>query len=84
MIKALSDRSQRVLGVYRILKGLGARIIPVDKKARNELQVLPGDENGAVNGELVEAEIKRERGRAPPLARCASGWATCPTSATSR
>ncbi|MGA7268238.1 MAG: ribonuclease R [Aestuariivirga sp.] len=69
VIKALSDRSQRVLGVYRIIKGLGARIIPVDKKARNELQVLPGDENGAVNGELVEAEITRERGRGLPMAR---------------
>ena len=31
----------RVLGVFRIAKGHGARIIPVDKKARNELQVQP-------------------------------------------
>lgn len=69
VIKALSDRSQRVLGVYRIIRGLGARIIPVDKKARNELQVLAGDENGAMNGELVEAEIRRDGGRGLPMAR---------------
>jgi len=69
VIKALSDRSQRVLGVYRIIRCLGARIIPVDKKARNELQVLAGDENGAMNGELVEAEIRRGAGRGLPMAR---------------
>ncbi|MCB1380321.1 MAG: ribonuclease R [Alphaproteobacteria bacterium] len=69
VIRSLSDRSPRVLGVYRILKGLGARIIPVDKKARNELQVFAGDENGAQNGELVEAEIRPGRGRGLPVAR---------------
>jgi len=69
VIKALSDRSKRVLGVYRIARGLGARIVPVDKKARHELQVHAGDENGALNGELVEAEIVRDRGRGLPSAR---------------
>jgi ribonuclease R len=69
VIKALSDRSQRILGVYRVIRGLGARVIPVDKKARNELQVLPGDENGAVSGELVEVELKRDRSQGLPLAR---------------
>jgi len=69
VIKALSDRSNKVLGVFRILRGQGARIVPVDKKARHELQVQAGDENGAVNGELVEAEIIRDRGRGLPSAR---------------
>ncbi|WP_395662349.1 ribonuclease R [Aestuariivirga sp.] len=69
VIKALSDRSNKVLGVYRVLPGLGARIIPVDKKARHELQVMKGDENEALNGELVEAEIMRDRGRGLPTAR---------------
>ncbi len=70
VIKALSvERGNRVLGVYRIATGLGARIVPVDKKARHELQVLAGDGNGAVNGELVEAEITRDRGRGLPTAR---------------
>ncbi len=69
VIKTLSDRSNKVLGVYRLFPGAGARIIPVDKKARHELQVLKGDENGALSGELVEAEILRDRGRGLPTAR---------------
>ncbi len=68
-IRALSDRSKRVLGVYRLVKGRGGRLIPVDKKAKNELQVRSGDENGAVDGELVEAEIVKDHGRGLPLAR---------------
>ena len=69
VIKALSETSNKVLGVYRVLPGLGARLIPVDKKARHELQVMKGDENGALNGELVEAEIIKDRGRGLPSAR---------------
>ena len=69
VIRALSDRSKRVLGVFRLVKGHGARLIPVDKKARNELQVRSGDENGALDGELVEAEILKDHGRGLPLAR---------------
>jgi len=69
IIRALSDRSKRVLGVFRLVKGHGARLIPVDKKARNELQVCSGDDNGARDGELVEAEIIKDHGRGLPLAR---------------
>jgi ribonuclease R len=70
IIKALSaERSNKVLGVYRVFPGAGGRIIPVDKKARHELQVLKGDDNGAESGELVEAEITRDRGRGLPSAR---------------
>ena len=69
VIKLLSDRSNKVLGVFRVQVGFGARIIPVDKKARHELQVKKGDENGAVDGELVEAEIVKDRGHGLPMAR---------------
>jgi len=69
VIKLLSDRSNKVLGVFRIQAGLGARIIPVDKKARHELQVKKGDDNGARDGELVEAEIIKDRGQGLPYAR---------------
>ena len=69
VIKTLSDRSSKVLGVYRVTPGLGARIVPVDKKSRHELQVMKGDENEARNGELVEAEIVKDRGRGLPSAR---------------
>lgn len=76
VIKTLSDRTNKVLGVYRVLAGLGARIIPVDKKARHELQVQKGDENGALNGELVEAEILRDRAAVFLQLASGSGWAT--------
>jgi len=69
VIRKLSEPSKRILGVYRTVKGQGARIVPVDKKARNELQVLAGDENGALNGELVEVEISKERTHGLPQAR---------------
>ena len=69
IIKKLSDTSKRVLGVYRIVKGQGARLIPVDKRARHELQIFAGDEAGAQNGELVEVEVLKDRGRGLPRAR---------------
>ncbi len=71
IIRPLSGRSARVLGVYRLVKGHGARLLPIDKKARHELQVRAGDENGAVNGELVEAEIVKH-GAGLPIARVRS------------
>jgi ribonuclease R len=69
VIRKLTDQSRRVLGIYRLVKGQGARLVPVDKKARHELQINAGDENGALNGELVEAEIIRDRGRGLPSGR---------------
>ncbi len=69
VIRALTDRARRVLGVYRIVKGQGARLIPVDKKSRHDLQVVAGDENGARDGELVEADIVKDHGRGLPRAK---------------
>jgi ribonuclease R len=69
VIRTLSDPSQRLLGVFRTVKGHGARLIPVDKKARNDLRVQPGQTADAENGELVEAELVRDRGRGLPMVR---------------
>ena len=69
VVRKLADRSKRVLGVYRIIRGQGARLIPVDKKSRHDLQVIAGDENGAKDGELVEADIVKDHGRGLPRAR---------------
>ncbi len=69
IVRRLSDSSRRVLGIFRVTKGQGARIIPVDKKARHDLRVQPGDENDARNGELVSAEVRRDVGRGPVSAR---------------
>ena len=69
VMRVLSDRTGRVLAVFRVIKGEGARLVPVDKKARYDLQVQKGDEGGAVNGELVSAEIIKDQGRGMPVAR---------------
>ena len=59
----------RLLGVFKLVKGKGARIIPVEKKARQEYQVLAADEGGATSGELVAFEIIREHGFGLPAAK---------------
>jgi ribonuclease R len=69
IIRKLTGEDNRILGVFRIAKGHGGRIVPVDKKARNEFVVRPGDENGAVPGELVEVEVSKDRGRGLSVAR---------------
>jgi ribonuclease R len=69
VIRRLSAEDNRILGVFRVVKGHGARVVPVDKKARNEFLVRAGDENGAAPGELVEVEVTRDRGRVLPMAR---------------
>lgn len=69
VIRSLSDRASRVLGVVRALRGQGTRIVPVDKKARHDLQVLPGADDATPDGELVLAEIVQNRGRGLPMAR---------------
>ena len=69
IIRKLTGEDNRILGVFRVAKGHGGRIVPVDKKARNEFVVRPGDENGAVPGELVEVEVAKDRGRGLFVAR---------------
>jgi ribonuclease R len=69
VMRVLSDRAGRVLAIFRLVKGEGARLVPVDKKARYDLQVMKGDEGGALNGELVAAEIVKDQGRGMPIAR---------------
>jgi ribonuclease R len=63
VIRKLSSRANRVIGVFRTSKTDGFRIVPADKKARAELRVRPGDDHGARPGELVEAELVQDRGR---------------------
>ena len=69
IIRKLAGRSTRVLGIFRHAKGQGARIVPIDKKARHELQVQPGQDNGAQPGELVAVEVMRGGGHGLPTAR---------------
>ncbi len=69
VMRVLGPRSAKLLAIYRVVKGKGARLIPVDKKARQEFEVLNADAAGAENGELVAIEITRDRGFGLPAAR---------------
>jgi len=56
--KVLAKKQAQVLGIFRALPEGGGRLIPVDKKSREqELQINPGDENGAQDGDLIAASI---------------------------
>lgn len=55
VIRVLEKQSNLVLGVYRTDGRGGGRIEPVERK-QSELVVRHGDENGATDGDLVEAE----------------------------
>ncbi len=55
-LKRLTDAPGRVLGVFQPNRsGGGGRIEPTDKKSKAEWVVPPGEENGAVAGEIVLA-----------------------------
>jgi ribonuclease R len=69
VIKQLGRAGNRVLGVFRATRGHGTRIVPVDKKAKREIDVVTGGDAGARDGELVEAEIVQDRGRGHVSAR---------------
>ncbi len=56
--KIIAKKQAQVLGIFRSLPDGGGRLIPTDKKAREqELQINPGDEGGAQDGDLISASI---------------------------
>ena len=57
VMKRLPPARDKVLGIYR----KDGRIVPTDRRARQELQVEPGDDAGAEPGELVLAEVLSSR-----------------------
>lgn len=62
VIRRIGVNPQRILGVYR-QDSAGGRIMPVDKGDVRQWIVGPGYENGAKDGELVEAEQAGPKGR---------------------
>ena len=54
-IRRIGSNPHRVLGVFRVTSQ-GGRIVPIDKSASSEWQVNGEAQNGAKDGELVEAE----------------------------
>ncbi|QFU16659.1 ribonuclease R [Microvirga thermotolerans] len=56
--KIVAKKQAQVLGIFRALPEGGGRLVPVDKKARDqELPIRPGDEAEALDGDLVSASI---------------------------
>ncbi|WP_210483267.1 ribonuclease R [Microvirga antarctica] len=58
--KILEKHRAQVLGIFRSLPEGGGRLIPVEKKSRErEIQIQPGDEGGAQDGDLVATSVVR-------------------------
>ncbi len=55
LIRKLNRTAMRMLGIFRA-ESDGGRIVPIDKGNDKEWQVRAADANGALDGELVEAE----------------------------
>ncbi|MEE8545477.1 MAG: ribonuclease R [Alphaproteobacteria bacterium] len=59
-IRRLPAAPDRVLGIYTTIAGSG-RIVPTEKRRRQEYVVAAGDQGGAERGELVSAEVLAAR-----------------------
>ncbi|HEV2565916.1 MAG TPA: ribonuclease R [Microvirga sp.] len=56
--KIIAKKQAQVLGLFRAVPEGGGRLLPVDKKAREqELQIRPGDEGEARDGDLVSVSV---------------------------
>ena len=56
--KILEKQRAQVLGIFRSLPEGGGRLIPVEKKSRErEIHIMPGDEGGAQDGDLVATSV---------------------------
>ena len=56
--KIIAKKQAQVLGIFRALPDGGGRLIPVDKKAREqELEIRPGDEGEAKDGDLIAVSV---------------------------
>ncbi len=62
VVRRISHSAKRILGVFR-KSHEGGRVLPVDKGSDKEWVILAGHEDGAKDGELVEAELSGPRGR---------------------
>jgi len=68
-IRRLEHRSQRIIGLFEYGRDGAGRIVPTDKKLKNEFMVAPRDVNGAKPGEIVVAEAEPARRHGQPRAR---------------
>lgn len=70
VIKVLSRESERQLGIFRSKQGGGGLIEPVDKKKLGRaMDVAPGEEGGAKDGDLVAVDVLKQGRFGTPAAR---------------
>ncbi len=55
-IRQITGVTDRVLGLYEALPGIGGRLRPTDRRVKAEYRIAAGDSAGAQPGELVLAE----------------------------
>lgn len=55
-VKRLEDSPGRVLGLFRAGGAQGNRLIPTDRRSKAEWVIPPGEDGGALSGEIVLAE----------------------------
>ena len=68
-IKRLAREKRRMLGIYRSpRRGTSGSIEPIDRKELKSWAVLPGDEGGAKDGDLVRFDLIRRGKFATPNA----------------
>lgn len=68
VIRLVGKGAERILGLFRA-NALGGRLIPVDKRVRNEFEIGAHDVNNAEDGNLVLAETIPGKGHGRPRAR---------------
>ncbi|MDR1828498.1 MAG: ribonuclease R [Methylobacteriaceae bacterium] len=70
VIKVLAEKKAPMLGLFRANPAGGGFYVPVEKRERGrELPIMPGDENGARDGDLVSASLIRAGRFGAPYAR---------------
>lgn len=62
LIRRIGTGPRRILGIFRQTSE-GGRLLPIDKKQDRQAVVPPGEQGGAKDGELVEAESLSRGGR---------------------
>jgi ribonuclease R len=68
IIRKLESAGERVVGTFQS-SGEGGRLVPADRRNRNEYRVAARDAGGADNGELVVAELVSAARLGTPRAR---------------
>lgn len=68
VIRLVGKGAERILGLFRA-SALGGRLVPVDKRVRNEFEIGAHDVNDASDGDLVLAETIPGKGHGRPRAR---------------